>query len=359
MTDIEQGEGNLDADEIQLPTTMKVVGADGKVVTKALGLATKTIVCCGCPKPPGGWYGPFGFLRIISYIFMAVAAVSVLFVLLAIHQGDVLGVLSSLVLAVVAAVCALAAYAHEGLANEVTEMARQNDRYAEKNVRLAKQIDELAAVEARFKTFQESMGLSVEDLKKKLGALHKLTATSQLTAILKAFVSADSECGNRDRALQREELEDFFDTAKPIFTQAAPDFDFAKLVSEALDKGPHGNYRQLDMNALHVLVNAVISGSDDKVGKCTAMLNLVLFSFDPCEHIETCLDTMTTCLKSHGYTRIGLKAMLETRAEPWEGSQIPAEAIMDVSKEIMLCDKDRKGRPLITETTKFPKPGKE
>jgi len=269
----------------------------------------------------------------------------VLFVVLAFYQGDWLGVLSSLVLAIVAAVCALAAYAHEGLANEVTEMARQNERYAEKNDRLASQIKELGKVEDRMKELQSSMGMNIDDLKNKLGTLHKLTATSQLTTILRAFTSADTELGGEEagsRTLTGEEVEEFFDTAGAIFKQAAPDFDCDKLISEVKD---HNAAMGLPM--MHLLVNAVIAGSDDKIGKCTAMLSLVMFALDPIEFLESTLDSTFTSLKNHGYTRLGVKLLLEKRAEPFDGESIPCKELLDISKEIMLGDKPRGKRPLL------------
>ena len=65
----------------------------------------------GGPELPDGWYGPFGFLRIISYVFVAIASFSILSMLMSIRSGEWLNVFTSTVMIGVAGLCALAAYA--------------------------------------------------------------------------------------------------------------------------------------------------------------------------------------------------------------------------------------------------------
>ena len=49
----------------------------------------------GGPELPDGWYGPFGFLRIISYVFVATASFSILSMLMSIRSGEWLNVFTS------------------------------------------------------------------------------------------------------------------------------------------------------------------------------------------------------------------------------------------------------------------------
>jgi len=247
-----------------------------------------------------------------------------------------------LILAIVAVVCALASYAHEGLANEVTEMARQNESYAKKNELLASQVTELGHIDSQFAQLQSSMGMSVDELESKLRTLHRITATSQLTAIFRAFTSIHCDCTGDGRKVQQREIHDFFDSVEPILRQAAPHFHFDEMVAEAEQQ-----HESMGLPMMQLLVNAVIASSEQDGHQCCALLNLIMLALDPAEHLETTLDSAFVCLKQQGYTRDGLKAYFY---EKWEASaedSIECVRLLELSREIMLGSKPRGNRPLL------------
>jgi len=321
----------LDAHNMEYPTSIKVLGKDNKVYTESISLASKVIVCCGLPAPPGGWYGPFGFLRLLAYVFILVFVMAAVLFVLAIVEADWFGIVANALLMAAAIVCALSAFAHEGLANEVTEMARQNDRYAEKNERLAKSIKDLGAVQQRLNRTQQSMGITADELQETLGMLHQLTATEQLSAILRAFISADS-FGNSDQRLQKSELDDFFATAGPVLRQAAPEFNFEELRKEAKKSS-------LDFAAVRLLIDAVVAGAEATPGKSSAALSLVMFALNPDLHFEECKDSVYAVLHDQ-YTEEQIRTVLEHK---WDthGGPIPCSDLLDISREIMLSDRLR------------------
>lgn len=242
---------------------------------------------------------------------------------------DGLGFLAAAVLISAAGVSATAAFAHEGLVHEVTDMATQNDLFAEKNVKLAESIAELSEVSARLDSLQNSLGARMGELEDTLGALHSVTATTQLVTLLRAFTDADS-ARHKDQRLTDEELTDFFDTSGELLHLAAPDFDFALLKSEATTVG-------IGLYAMRFLVNAVIASGDDVPGKSTAELALMMFSINPERHFEECLAALRMVLKT---SEEELRSMLQAKrqlARPDEHNRIPCKDLMDISRLVMTC----------------------
>ena len=112
---------------------------------------------CGLPSPPGGWLGPFGFFRLVTYAFVFLAVLAIFLGIMAATGQPFAGVpfiggredlwasasgrgepdgfatFAALLLCLGSVVSAGAAYAHEGLEREVSAMKKQNDIFKSKN----------------------------------------------------------------------------------------------------------------------------------------------------------------------------------------------------------------------------------
>lgn len=339
--------GNAGAAAVQnglgIPSTMQVLDkVTGKVtVTSVLGEGTKVAMCCGLPAPPGGWWGPFGFFRLVSYAFAACAVFGILLAIMAATGGPFRGVplvggqpdgfaaLASLLMSFAAVVCGYAAYAHEGLANEVTAMAKQNDVFADKNNKLEAQVKQLGGVGDRLEELNKSMGCNMDKLQETLQSLHQVNCTMSLSTVLRAFIDADSGYGNKDTRLEKGELEDFFHDCGNVFTEASPDFDFEKLKEEAQPVG-------IGLWNMRFLVNAVVAGCDEVPGRSTAMLTLVLFGFNPEKHEAELSVALKQVIKNKSQADIAkMLADRKTKALEKENGRIPGEELAEISRQIM------------------------
>lgn len=310
---------------------MQVLGEDGQIYMEPLKLMTNLSLCCGCPLP----LNPFAMLKVLAFVFAGLSILAAVFAGYFVYQADWLGFVGAIVLVAGGVLSAIAAYSHEGLADQVSQLARENTRFANSNLKLADQIAELGHVEERLAEAESSMEGGMEELKGTLKELHQLTAASQLGAILRAFTDADSVMGDRNRKLRGDEVEEFFDSAHPILEQAAPDFDFGVLQGEAKTAG-------LDLNSINLLVNAVIAGGSDMPDKSAAELNLLNFSFQPEARLEECQQSLYNVLKST-YSKDGVRSLLESRMEECESETIPCADLLDISREVMLSG-NPKGR---------------
>jgi len=334
-----------------MPSTMKVVDKLGNVSTvQLMEGAEKASLCCGIPAPPGGWWGPFGFFRLVSYAFAACAVLGLILALMGATGGPFAGVpliggqpdgfaaMASLLLVFASLLCGLAAYAHEGLANEVTAMKKQNDIFAEKNDKLEAQLGQLGKVGDRLEEINKSMGVHLDELQDTLRSLHQVNCTTQMSTVLRAFIDADSGgYGNKDARLEKDELSDFFDSCRTDLKEAAPDFDLQKLENEALPVG-------IGIFAMRFILNAVVAGCDEVPGRSTAMLTLLLFSFNPEEHCDELAVALKPVMKSKTSEEIAaILAAKKKQADPKEHGRIPGHELSDVAREVMANAPDQKG----------------
>lgn len=327
-----------------IPSTMKVLDkVTGKVTTmNVLAGGAEVAMCCGLPAPPGGWWGPFGFFRLVSYAFAACAVFGIILAIMAatggpfrgipfVGQPDGFAALASLLMSFAAVVCGFAAYAHEGLANEVTAMAKQNNVFSDKNDKLEAQVKELGGVGDRLEKLNKSMGVNMDKLQETLQSLHQVNCTMSLSTVLRAFIDADSGYGNKDTRLEGLELDDFFDSCGNVFTEAAPDFDVEKLKEEAMPVG-------IGMWNMRFLVNAVVASCDEVPGRSTAMLTLVLFGFNPEKHDAELAVALKQVLKKPEADIAKVIAEKKTKACPEEHGRIPGQELADISREIMAVE---------------------
>ena len=170
------------------------------------GVATfgfKVVDFCGLPSPPGGWLGPFGFFRLVTYAFVLMSLLAVFLGIMAAtgqpfngvpiigSQPDGFATFAALLLCLGALVSAGAAYAHEGLEQEVTAMAKQNEIFRTKNEMLAAQLDELGGVRKKLDQIQQKMGENLQQFEETLQELHTVSCAELLQMMLEAFMNAD------------------------------------------------------------------------------------------------------------------------------------------------------------------------
>lgn len=328
-----------------LPSKTKLMSVAGKVTEVTFGGAVQFVHCLGLPEPPGGWYGPFGFFRLLSYVFGLMAVCGVVFALICLMSLDGFGFFASALLCFAAVVSAVAAYAHEGLANEVTAMTTQNDLFAKKNEILQHQIKKLGGVAEKMAKIQKDLGINEQKLKDTIDALHRQTSIQQLASMLTAFCEADRE-GDKDQRLTASEVEDFFDSSDAILRGACPTFDFAELKQMALTVG-------IGLYAMRLMVNALIAAGDDNPHKSTAELSLVMFCFDPEGHMESCVNNLRLVLPDDLEDLRGMLEDVKTKhAMSDQHGRIPCKEVHHISHRVMTCEPPLVGeQPGVDEAT--------
>ena len=245
----------------------------------------RVVDLCGLPAPAGGWLGPFGFFRLVTYAFVACSVLAIFLGIMAATgqpfadvpliggQPDGFATFAALLLCFGSIVSAGAAYAHEGLEQEVSAMKKQNDIFKTKNDMLAAQLNDLSGVRAKLQTVQKKMGENLQQFEDTLQELHTVSCAELLQMMLEAFMNADL-AGVKDCRLVGEEIDSLFDVCEASLKDAAPDFDMDKLINAVAETG-------IGICNLRFLANAAVAGCDKKPGRSTAMLTLVMFSAHP------------------------------------------------------------------------------
>lgn len=214
---------------------VKLKGANGEETEVSL---VPMLPCCGSMSPPGGWYGPFGFLRMVMFAFILLSLLGVVVWVWAIINFNWVGVALRWLLVPGALVAAFAAYSHEGLANEVTAMANENDSYAKKNDDFHKQLKDLGSVSDKLAGFAEKGEEHINKLEHTLEGIERVGDLGKVNTILRGFTDAEMraflftmERGNR--VLDNiDELSSFMDGTSEVLMHNIDTFDlklFKKL----------------------------------------------------------------------------------------------------------------------------------
>jgi len=312
---------------IELPSTVKVLNEAGQAEEMAVVGASKVAACCGIAPPPMGWYGPFGFFRVVALAFMAISVSGLFLAVGSLAKMDSLGFFAGLLLIIAAAVCAAAAYSHEGLANEVTEAAEQNNKFAEKNDRMAQQLNGLGDVATKLDSLEQELGVNMDEFEGFLDKLHRQTSIQQLATLLEAFCAADRRGGDADERLNDQgQVDDFLDACDPILRGACPTFDFDAFKKAAAHAG-------IGMYAVRFMSDAVIAAGSDSLHKSTALLSLIMFSFQPDEQLEHLLSELKLACpdRDEAALRNLLVQKKEKGAQRDQGGRIPCRDLQDVS----------------------------
>jgi hypothetical protein len=234
----------------------KVEGND--VVEESISIAEKSFLPLILPKgsePPGGWYGPFGFLRILAYIFIFIALLGVVLLVMAIMEESITSGLLCAFLVTVAVLTAMAFYAQEGLEKEIKKMAKENDQFIESNVNLEVGIRELRGVEHRMGEVSSTLEGSHAELEVVFQGIAKNLYLKQLMSVLSNFITSDSSSfgGDADQRLSSmQEVEGFVDSLQVLDT--VPWLDKKAFSKALLD-------RRFGISDLNLLVDAMMANS--------------------------------------------------------------------------------------------------
>jgi hypothetical protein len=317
------------AECIQLPRSMKMLSEDGTVTERKIGLPKAIRPCCGfCKRPDLGWYGPFGALRllallltVLSWFCFALAVAQLVFL-------QFLGMSFSLWLSAGCYLGGLSAFSHEGLSDEVSKMAEQNDRFAENNERLQQQLDELVDVRRMLEEHEAGIRDDTQHFTEFVNRFHKVNSMGQLTELLEAYFQADSLYGgDGNKTLEGREVAEFFGAAEPILCEAFPTRDIPRMRSLAIHKG-------FDLWGVRILAVAVVHAENWKLSN--AQLALVMFSLDG--NLEKCADDVTVALEDH-YEHCEIVEFLRKYREESGGGLVPRSVLVKLSKEITKHDK--------------------
>jgi len=317
----------------------------------------KVVDFCGLPSPPGGWLGPFGFFRLVTYAFIACSVLAIVLGIMGAtgqpfngvpiigSQPDGFATFAALLLCFASIVSAGAAYAHEGLEQEVSAMAKQNDIFKSKNEMLAAQLDELSGVRKKLEAVQQKMGENLEQFEATLQELHTVSCAELLQMMLEAFMNADLQ-GVKDCRLTGEEVDALFDVCEASLKDSAPDFDLDALINAVTETG-------IGICNLRFLANAAVAGCDKVPGRSTAMLTLVMFSAHPEKYEHEMAIALRSVLDMEDDDIAAMLKEKMTLANPKDHGRIIGHDLMDVSRLVMSANMDgetRKGSKPKVET---------
>eukprot|EP00931_Biecheleriopsis_adriatica_P070145 TRINITY_DN43936_c0_g1_i1.p1 TRINITY_DN43936_c0_g1~~TRINITY_DN43936_c0_g1_i1.p1 ORF type:complete len:325 (+),score=98.26 TRINITY_DN43936_c0_g1_i1:82-1056(+) len=286
-------------------------------------------------------HGPGGLFNIVALVFAAISVLGLAFAIMGAtntpmpgtvkpDKPDAFRIISALLLCFVALPCALAAFAHEGLTKEVSKVAQQNRMFKAENQKLDAQLKNLGAVRTKLGELEKSMGVDAAALSDMLTAVRKVTCTTQLATVLRAFLEADGGYGNKDSKLQGSELMDFFDSCQGILKEADPSLDLHSFKTAARDGGG------IDLYQMRCIVCAVVASVDEASGRSAAMMSLALFSFNPEKHMDEASNKLEIVFegKKSG-AKIGAALQeLKGKADPSTG-RLDGEHLLELSYEVM------------------------
>jgi len=187
---------------------------------------------------------------------------------------------------------AAAAYSHEGLANQVSKMARHNDEYAALNDGFNQQTNDLQKVAERIEQMLDGNEEKLEEFKKQMATLDQLSSLNQVSTITRAFIDAQmrhmfDNNGDMDGRLTQSEVLEFFRFAKSTLQERIPKFDLDDLARAAYFPG-------MSLMDIELLLAAVTSDCDEEKSCFMAFLYFLLHPRKP-----GTIQEVTRCLKIH------------------------------------------------------------
>jgi len=248
----------------------------------------------GMAEPPGGWYGPFGFLRLVSYSFMFMSAIMLMtFVYGLAAQENIWSLSFCLILCVASLLAAGAAYSHEGLANQVSKMARHNSEYAALNDDFTRQTNDLEGVADRIDELLKGKAETIEEFKSHMSKLDQLSSLNLISTVVRSFIDAQMQeyaksggQGDPDGLLTHSEVRDFLNGAKTTLKDRVPEFDSMKLARSAFFPG-------VSLSEINLLV-ATIDTDFEEEKQC--FMQLMFFFLNP-HGVD--LNELKDCVASH------------------------------------------------------------
>jgi len=246
--------GAADASKPRSRTRLSQVPVVHSVTTKAPDGTTTTVRTMpkmdwlGMTEPPGGWHGPFGFLRMVALAFAFLSAIMLLTFFYAASEGEnALTLAFCLILSAGSMLAAAAAYSHEGLAKQVTKMAKHNNQYSALNDSFKEQTAGLEKATAKIFDLVGGQESKVEEFKQQMSQLDQLSSLSEISTITRAFIDAQltnklfnptSSDGDIDGLLSHSEVVSFIKSSVATLKERIPPkYDLEDLGREAFFPG--------------------------------------------------------------------------------------------------------------------------
>jgi len=314
----EGGEGGYDARDL-LPTAPEPAGPPPDKV-KLRGpngeneevKVTPTMMFCSDKPPPGGWYGPFGFLRMACYFFVGVAVAGVLLMLWGLFRSKGMVVAAqNLILIPAALLAAAAAYSHEGLANEVSKVAKANDKYASLNDEFEEQLKDLGDVATKLEDMVSSGKANLEKLEQVISGIEIVSDLGKVNTVVRSFTDAEMrEFMNAQTQVTKRlsnvaELKAFLEGCVSVLKHNIPSFDFKNFRRFGLRGG-------VGLTTVSLIVAAV---NTENQAEQHAFVETIFFILDP--HGEKRLSKLSHHLVKHlaGNRQFGTKGKIEAEIQ--------------------------------------------
>lgn len=236
----------------------------------------------GMTEPPGGWHGPFGFLRMVALAFAFLSAIMILTFFYAASEGEnALTLAFCLILGAGSMLAAAAAYAHEGLAKQVTKMAKHNNHYSALNDNFKQQTAGLQKATDKILDLVGGQENKVEEFKQQMAQLDQLSSLSQISTITRAFIDAQmtnklfnpTSEGDIDGLLSHSEVVSFLMSSVKTLQERIPRYNLEDLGRQAFFPG----LCITDINLLLAAVNSDIAEEQE------CFMAVLYFFIDPSE----------------------------------------------------------------------------
>jgi hypothetical protein len=233
----------------------------------------------------------------VGYAFFCLNLFAIFATIFSGYSKDWYGMSMNFILIISSLIAAISSYCHEGLSNEVSVFARQNDEFASLNETLGNQLKDMENVKVKYQHVLDDLQGDETLLKDLVASLHRIVLMKNLQTIFRAFMDADE---NKDQHIGPKEADMFFSNTWAVLRYAAGDLDrvardsdsayansargafpLQQLYEEAMN-AEGGKNCSLDRDDVKLLIYACsLSGDIDKPHASKALLWLVLFCFNP------------------------------------------------------------------------------
>mmetsp|Transcript_2102 Transcript_2102/g.4783 ORF Transcript_2102/g.4783 Transcript_2102/m.4783 type:complete len:659 (-) Transcript_2102:143-2119(-) len=279
-------------------------------------------------SPP---FGPYLLMRIVACGFIWLAFLGALALIWAAPKGELAVAFGAALLMLLGIFAALAAYAAEGLNNEVSEVHNQNNEYAAALPNLEAQVDQLGEVEKQLNNVQGQLKGGLLALNRIMDTIDRDANVAVLTTILDAFTEEDHDFGNKNMMLQGEELKSFFQSCKRTFEKEFPDDEFEAFQKLCIEK----DY-PLSLRAILTPVALLCSAGGGGRRKAQACILLYLFALEPEseERLNAAVDFVGPALSSWG-GKEKMRLALKSKATSGVNGTVPCEDLADIVTEVV------------------------
>lgn len=238
---------------------------------------TPKMMFCSDKGPPGGWYGPFGFLRLVAYFFVGVAFVGLFLLGAAFFNMTVISLLTRILLIPAALLAAAAAYSHEGLANQVSVVAKRNNEYSSLDDEFESQLKDLEDVASKLDDMVKSGQANLEKLTEVLEGIERVSDLTKVNTLVRSFTDAEMRefmatgTAVTKRLSNVSELKAFLEGCIAVLKHNIPSFDLKAFRRFGLRGG-------VGMTIVSFMVAAVNTENQEEQH---CMVEMLFFILDP------------------------------------------------------------------------------